>query len=267
MKRFLVLAICALLALPLGGQASLALDWVTFPGRQQVELRAIIMKPRGAGPFPAVVAMHGCSGLFTAGKLNARHQDWADRLVAAGFVVVLPDSLGSRGLGSLCNVRDRTLFPRDRAYDAFAAAEWLAMQADIDRRRLGLLGWSHGGTTALSASRTIRRPKDGVDFRQVIAFYPGCRAFAEEDFKVRVPVTIFHGLADDWTPPEPCQQLQNVRFHGYAGAHHDFDHPNLPIRTRKAALSRRPDGLVTIGTHPEARADAMAKAFAIFRGM
>jgi dienelactone hydrolase len=267
MIRFAMVPLLAKIGLALASSPIFAADWVTFPGRQQVEIKALVMKPGGNGPFPAIVAMHGCSGLFTAGKLNARHQDWANRLVQAGFVVVMPDSLGSRRLGSLCNIRHRSLFPRDRAYDAFAAAEWLARQPDIDRQRLGLMGWSHGGTTVLSASRTIRRPQGDVEFRQVVAFYPGCRAFAHEDFTVRVPVTIFHGLADDWTPAEPCQKLKNVRFHGYVGAHHDFDHPNLPIRTRKAALSRRPDGLVTIGTHPEARADAMAKAFTIFRGM
>lgn len=243
-------------------------DWVDIPGRDGLILKALLMKPAGAGPFPAIVAMHGCGGLNARhGKPTARHRDWGERLVAAGYLVVFPESFLSRDLGPQCNVRDRTIFPRDRSRDAFAAAEWLATRPDVHARKIGLLGWSHGGTTALSASRTIRKPLNGVEFRQVVAFYPGCRAFEGEDFRTRVPVTIFHGLADDWTPAEPCQTLPSVTFVGYPGAYHDFDYPNLKIQTRKAALSRRPDGLVTIGTDKAAREDAMGRAFALFSRM
>ncbi|CAN1490086.1 COG0412 Dienelactone hydrolase and related enzymes [Rhabdaerophilaceae bacterium] len=259
-----ILSLCFLSVVP-----ALALDeWIDIPGRDGLTLKALVMKPEGAGPFPAIVALHGCGGLNARdGKPTARHRDWGQRLIAAGYIVVFPESFLSRGLGPQCNVRDRTIFPRDRTKDAFAAAEWLAGQAEVNAKKLGLLGWSHGGTTALSASRTIRRPMKGVEFRQVVAFYPGCRAFANEDFRTRIPVTIFHGLADDWTPPEPCQALPNVTFIGYPGAFHDFDYPNLKIQQRKAALSRRPDGMVTIGTDAAAREDALAKAFALFGRM
>lgn len=240
-----------------------AVEWVRIPGRNGVSLKAMLMKPAGAGPFPAVVALHGCGGLAGGG---ARDHDWGNRLVAAGFVVVFPDSFGSRGMGSQCNVRERDVKSKDRAEDAFATAEWLATQPDVMRSKIGLLGWSNGGTTVLSASRTIRAPR-GVEFSHAIAFYPGCKAMAEQNFRARIPVTIFHGLADDWTPPEPCQSLSGVNFIGYPGAHHDFDHPNLPIRTRKAAFSARGDGIVTVGTDPAARASATSRALAIFRGM
>lgn len=246
-------------------QPAAALDWVTIPGRDGVNLRSILMKPAGLGPFPAIVALHGCGGL--AGHLNSRHKDWADKLVAAGFLVVFPDSFGSRGLGTQCNVRDRDIRSKDRAEDAFAAAEWLATRPEVMRSKIGLLGWSNGGTATLSASRSIRAPK-GVEFRQAVAFYPGCRAFAGEgSYRARIPVTIFHGLADDWTPAEPCRNLAGVRFIGYEGAYHDFDYPDMALRKRGAAFSADGSGQVTQGTHPEARRDAMAKALAIFRGM
>lgn len=238
-------------------------EWVRVPGRDGVSLRAMLMKPAGTGPFPAIVALHGCGGL---GSGSARDQDWGNRLVAAGFIVIFPDSFGSRGLRSQCNVRDREVKSKDRAGDAFATAEWLATRPEVMRSRIGLLGWSNGGTTVLSASRTIRAPK-GVEFRHAIAFYPGCKVMAEQNFRARIPVTIFHGLADDWTPPEPCQKLSGVNFIGFPGAYHDFDHPNLPMRTRKAAFSARGDGIVTVGTDPAARAAATARALSIFRGM
>jgi len=244
-----------------------AQDWVEIPGRNNIRLKAQMFKPAGPGPFPAVIALHGCGGLSnTRGVINPRHADWAERLQSAGFIAIFPESFSSRGLGSQCNVRDRDVRSKDRAYDAFATAEWLASRPDVDRHRIGLLGWSNGGTSVLSASRTIRAPK-GVEFRQAVAFYPGCKAMAEEDFRARIPLTILHGLADDWTVPEPCRSLSGVRFIGYDGAHHDFDHPSLPIRTRKAAFSKNGNGTVTIGTHPEAREDAIRRVMGIFRGM
>src|SRR5690348_2437235 len=36
---------------------------VTFPGDQGLTLEGFLYRPEGPGPFPAVVALHGCSGL------------------------------------------------------------------------------------------------------------------------------------------------------------------------------------------------------------
>lgn len=243
-------------------------EWITLPGRDGVALQAWITRPAGAGPHPAIVAMHGCGGMGGSGKrINDRHADWAERLSKAGFVVVFPDSFRSRGLGSQCNVRERTFRSKDRAEDAFATLEWLTARPEINARKIGLLGWSNGGGAVLSAARDIRAPKGGVDFKQAVAFYPGCRAYLDGRYATRMPVTILHGLADDWTPAEPCQKLKSVTFIGYPDAHHDFDFPNLPIRTRKAAFSANGTGIVTAGTHPEAREKAIATAMALFRGM
>lgn len=247
----------------------LALERVSFPSQDGTTVTGWLQKPDGDGPFPAVVALHGCAGLWTRGALNARHADWGDRLQAAGFVVLFPDSFRSRGLESVCTSRDREITPRGRALDAFGAAAWLNRQPFVARGRIGLLGWSNGGSTALHASGGYRRPAGG-DFRAVVAFYPGCRVIAREGWSARVSTTILHGADDDWTPAAPCQQLAasgGAGFIGYPGAYHDFDHPNLPLRTRKAAYSQRDDGLVTIGTHEPSRQDAIARVMAIFRGL
>ena len=92
-----------------------------------VRLHALLMAPDGAGPFPAVVAMHGCSGLTTSrGRLTRRHRDWADRLVSNGFVVLLPDSYTSRNLGPQCRHGERAVRPaRERVSDAKAALRYL----------------------------------------------------------------------------------------------------------------------------------------------
>ncbi|MGL5445705.1 MAG: dienelactone hydrolase family protein [Rhabdaerophilum sp.] len=237
-----------------------AAEWVTIGDG----LRAVLHKPSGKGPFPAVVTMHGCAGMNSGGKLNARDQDWATRLRASGFVVIQPDSFGSRGLGSQCGTSNRSISTTDRSADAFAVAKWLVDQGFAKPDKIGALGWSNGGTSVMHVAR--RGSAQGVTFRQVVAFYPGCRTFADRGFAS--PLTILHGLADDWTPAEPCQKFAGVRFIGYPGAHHDFDHPSMALRTRQAAFTAAGGpGTVTMGTHGPSRAKALSTVMAIFRGM
>src|SRR6266853_892501 len=95
-----------------------------------VTLKAVVYRPEGAGPFPAVVAMHDCSGLTNAsGAIASKYREWAQLLVRDGFVVLFPESYGSRGLGNQCTVRNRPIRPdRERVADANASRRWLDQQ-------------------------------------------------------------------------------------------------------------------------------------------
>ncbi len=69
---------------------------VEIPHGENV-LKAVLYRPDGDGPFPAVVALHGCEGLHGPNGLVAPlYRDWAERLNKAGFAVLYPDSYGSR---------------------------------------------------------------------------------------------------------------------------------------------------------------------------
>src|SRR5918996_1932898 len=115
-------------------------------GEGENRLRAELYRPAGNGPFPAIVAMHGCNGLYDAtGRARPHFVDWGEKLAALGFAVLFPDSYGSRGLGTQCRVRSRTVQPyRERVADAQAARAWLQAQDFIQKDRIGLLGWSNG---------------------------------------------------------------------------------------------------------------------------
>ena len=79
---------------------------------------AQLLRPSGAGPFPAIVAMHGCGGLLNnKGQLRSREMDWAERFVAAGYAVLFPDSFTARGVREICTASSRSIFPKDRADD------------------------------------------------------------------------------------------------------------------------------------------------------
>jgi dienelactone hydrolase len=146
----------ALLTLILAAPAR-AQEAVEIPNGDDRPLKGWLFRPAGPGPFPAVIALHGCGGLGPrngGGKLSALHSDWAERLVGLGMVVLFPDSFGSRGLESQCVVADRTVRPgRERVQDVYAARAFLHGRADVKGDRISLLGWSNGASSLLWTSR------------------------------------------------------------------------------------------------------------------
>jgi dienelactone hydrolase len=240
------------------------MDEVQFPTRHtdNAMIGGQLGRPSVEGRRPAIVAMHGCGGLFTSkGRMSSRHRDWAERFVAAGYVVLLPDSFGLRGLGPQCKIRDRDIRPRGRVGDAVGAADWLAAQPYVDPVRIALLGWSNGGSAVLWAVSGDVRPAAN-DWRVAIAFYPGCRTPSKNvDWTPRVVPHVLIGAADDWTPPAPCRVLKErgaIQLIEYPGAYHGFDAPSSPVRVREGlAFTADDDGTAHVGTDPKARAAAI----------
>src|SRR5262245_38792070 len=239
-----------------------------------VTLKAVLFRPEGAGPFPAVVGLHGCGGLINrTGQLGARYRDWGERLVAAGFVVLYPDSFGPRGLASQCTVRERRArAPPGRGAPAQTARGRPPGQGWGERARGGRGGGCARGSSgrAAAAPRPPRAAvRDGApDFRSAVAFYPGCRRLNDLAWSARVPTLILIGAADDWTPAAACQQMvkeargrsAHAEIITYPGAHHEFDHPNRPITQRTGlAFSADGSGRAHVATHAAARADALRR--------
>lgn len=275
MKITRVLVVCA--AALAAGSGDGEAESVRFPGKD-LTLTGELFRPQGRGPHPAVIALHGCSGLYDKDdRLTARHVDWAERLVAHGHIVLLPDSFGSRGAESQCRAEERVARPsRERVDDVLAARAYLQSRDDVRKNAVSLLGWSNGGSTVLYALQTNRAPADSrPDFAAAIAFYPGCRTPLEGGrWHARLPLLILIGEADDWTPPAPCRALaaaaanagEPVSIVTYRGAYHDFDHPNLPVRLRRGlAYTGDGRGQAHIGTDPAARADAISRVPAFLK--
>ncbi len=275
--RLLVL----LLSLFLPLLPAVAQERVAIPLPDGQNLTGVLFVPAGSGPFPAVVALHGCGGLTTAnGMIGARHRDWGLQLSAQGYMVLFPDSFSSRGLGSQCVVRDRTVRPgKERVIDAVAARTWLQSRSDIIAQRVSLLGWSNGGSSVLWTAARDRKPRDDKpDFNAAVALYPGCRLVAQSaerrDWESRIPLLILIGEADTWTPAEPCRQLVKItRENGrdatlvtYPHAVHEFDHPDRkPTKRTGLAFTGDDSGEAMVATDPEARADALQRVPAFLK--
>lgn len=197
---------------------------VEQPAAQVID--GFLMKPDGDGPFPAVVALHGCNGL-SAGTRDR----WTERAVAWGYAVLFVDSFTARGVSETCSGHVEPY----RVADAFGAFAFLQRQPFVDPRRIAVMGFSAGGNAVLSAvdQRDIAlfAERNGGAFKAAIAFYPQCFV----NGTMSAPTLILIGEADDWSSSDVCRKMMArrsgsggaVRLVVYPGAYHDFDVPSF----------------------------------------
>jgi dienelactone hydrolase len=274
-KRLLTATVSLLLVT---SHPALAWESVFFPsldgpltGGKPTLLRGLLMKPDGIGPFPAIVALHGCNGLFNKeGALVAREAAWAQLLTTHGYVVLFPDSFGPRDVATDCEGRVRAW--AERSYDAYAALRYLQAQSFIIGERIGVMGWSHGGGTVIfaiapdSVARPAALPKGG--FRAAVAFYPAWCSRLSTDWKPDIPLLLEIGAQDDSIQPAPCiERVEQAQAGGapmqikvYDGAVHDFDWPGDTLHAITSPSGR----VAHYGVNDEARADALVRVLAFF---
>jgi len=282
MSRSLLSSLIVALGLWALATASAAQETVNFASLDgHTDLIAHLNRPAGDAPRPAVVLLHGCSGLLDKnGRILGLYRAWMRALAVQGYVTLTVDSTTSRGFGQTC-VRGPDLITmwRDRPKDAYAALQYLQAQPFVRADRVALMGWSQGGGAALLTinAASIGRPGGlAHDFRAAVAFYPGAcsetyqsKPYTEVEpgsWTTEVPLLVLIGEADVWTPFKPCDAFiagakargNPVDLKSYPGAVHAFDAPDLP-RTELPAY-RMPSGVIpVIGTDPAARSDAFTR--------
>jgi dienelactone hydrolase len=271
-----------------GGNVTGSIATPSPNGTVQVPFR--LLRPTGDGPFPAIVIVHDCSGLGP--RASGWPLRWARKLVAGGYVVIIPDSFTPRGFpdGVCTNDRAQAASPFVRSGDALAALAYLRDLPYVDGAHIGLMGGSHGGSTTL-ATMVDRGADPHAGFAAAIAFYPACgvtygqwrvtRRIEPErlilDFagayKPVAPLLILIGEKDDWTLAAYCQSLADVAqgagypvsIKVYPGALHSFDSNSKVTYNPDRNNPNKPGGRgATTGGDPIAWADAEQQVAAFF---
>ena len=236
---------------------------IAVPVSGDLTLTGTLTLPGAATPVPAVVLMHGCSGV------SRTHHAWARALRDWAYAVLVLDSFGARGLRSVCEAGGLT--SEQRVDDAFAALRTLAAHPGIDAGRIVLMGFSHGGGTVLTAAAPAvarRYATPGAPtFRALVAFYPRCEA-RYPGTPLAAPLRIHIGALDDWTPAPPCETLvamlsragADARVTVYPDAHHGFDSPRVgpPIRLPNVSVYGAGQRGAPVGPNPAALQAARA---------
>ena len=195
-----------------------------FPDRPEMvgELnrpRMALLKPAGAGPFPAIVLVHQCAGL------NEAVLAWARRATNRNYAVLMLDSFADRGVASVCYGPKSGVNLLRGVRDALQAEQHLRTKPFVDPDRIALVGFSWGGMVALlaSSSHYIRALEAGSGFTATASFYPGCyritppsgRSFDVVPTDITKPLLVLMGEADNETPPADCvKRLEPLKMAG-----------------------------------------------------
>jgi Tol biopolymer transport system component/dienelactone hydrolase len=207
--------------------------WDRVAGGQRM-ISAYLYRPRGAGPHPVVIDIHGGPESQSRAGWNPFVQFLVNEL---GYAVITPNVRGSSGYGKTFLKLDNGVLREDAVKDIGSLIVWLGLQPMFDRDHVAVMGGSYGGYMALAALAAYGdRLKGGVDevgisnfvsFLENTAPYrrdlrraeygderdPKMRAFLNQISPVnkvaliRRPLLVVEGLNDPRVPPMEAQQI------------------------------------------------------------
>lgn len=182
---------------------------IFFPSSSKRQLKGVLTRPEGEGPFPGLVVIHEAFGLTENIKRCAQ------RFAAAGYATLAVDLFAGRNT-ALCIFRTmRGLLSNplnhEGIHDLKATLDFFAEQDYVDAERVGAVGYCMGGSLAVAWACTDDR-------LQAIAPYYGMNPKPEEAMRRLCPVVGSYPGKDFTT--KSGQQL-DILLDGY-GVPHDI---------------------------------------------
>jgi dipeptidyl aminopeptidase/acylaminoacyl peptidase len=203
---------------------------------------AFYYRPRGSGPFPVLIDIHGGPERQARPSFNSLRQYFIKEL---GIAVLRPNVRGSSGYGKSYLLLDNGYKREDSVRDIGALLDWIAEQPELDSDRVVLFGSSYGGYMVLGSmthynhrlraaiekygiSNFVTFLENTKDYRRDLrrAEYgderdPQMREFLTQisptsnAAKITKPLFIFQGLNDPRVPvTESEQMVENIRENG-----------------------------------------------------
>ena len=183
--------------------------------------------PQKQSPFPAVIILHEWWGL------TSHFQDLAYRLAQHGYVALAVDQYSR--IGSVVT-SDPALASQFMAQvntshlmqDLTAASEYLNYQEYVKKNRIAVLGFSMGGSNALSYACARRQ------LRAAVAFYG--RVPQEPLSGLHCPIQYHQAETDDWITDQEVAFLSSTltaakvpcHVYKYPGTSHAFFNDTRP---------------------------------------
>lgn len=206
---------------------------VNFKSVDGMKIFGSLYRPKGKGPFPAIVRAHG--GLH--GQAQSRQQDY---FVDNGYVVLDVDYRGSEGHGK--DYRNKLTMADKELDDVLAGAKFLQTLPNVQKDKLAIMGDDRGAYITYSV---IARPNPfkaavaisgytdlslqyeyeaeiAPNFMVIQKLMKGSPYTMEERFKdlspvsfankVNVPVLILHGNNDRFVLPDHAWKMSEALF-------------------------------------------------------
>ncbi len=128
-------------------------ELVHFPTFDEVDgeprqIPAFVYKPKGPGPHPVIISIHGGPEGQYRPSFSSTYQTWIAELGAA---IIAPNVRGSSGYGREYVMLDNGMKREDSVKDIGALLDWIATQPDLDASRVAVYGGSYGGYMVLAS--------------------------------------------------------------------------------------------------------------------
>jgi dipeptidyl aminopeptidase/acylaminoacyl peptidase len=124
-------------------------ELVRYKSFDGLQVPAFVYKPRGEGPFPVVISIHGGPESQYRPGFSSTLQMWLQKL---GVAVIAPNVRGSSGYGKDYVAMDNGFKREDSVKDIGALLDWIATQPDLDQQRVAVIGGSYGGYMVLASA-------------------------------------------------------------------------------------------------------------------
>jgi len=213
------------------------IQFSSFDGRQ---IPAYYYRPPQASPdrpVPVLIDIHGGPESQYRPTFSGMTQYYLHEL---GLAVIFPNVRGSAGYGKSYLKLDNGMLREDSVRDIGALLDWIAQQAELDARRVGVIGGSYGGYMVLASlthfGERIRAGVDIVGIANFVSFLertspyrqdlrraeygderdPQMRAFFEQISpvnradRIRSALLVAHGVNDPRVPFSEAQQIAEV---------------------------------------------------------
>ncbi|MCY3885167.1 MAG: S9 family peptidase [Gammaproteobacteria bacterium] len=199
-----------------------------------LEVPAFVFEPRGEGPHPVLIHIHGGPASQYRPGFSPTFQYYVNEL---GIAVVAPNVRGSRGYGKHYMTLDDWRLREDSVRDIGALLDWIETQPQLDSSRVAVIGGSYGGYMVLASlvhyNDRLKVGIETVGISNFVSFLertqgyrrdlrrveygderdPDMRAFLESIAplnhvdKIKAPLLIGQGLNDPRVPAYESEQI------------------------------------------------------------
>jgi dienelactone hydrolase len=253
--------------------AGTRIDFSSLDASQPYKVSGTLYFPaKAANPTPAVVIVHGTTGIDMRGAF------YREALLNAGIAVFEVDFKTGIYTSAMDRPKNETFLPM-----AFAALKELRKLPAIDPHRIAIMGFSMGGgitvRTAIEANRAQWMGEEkGFAAHAAFyhaAFYPVCKPILERvehsSGMTGAPIIIFYGTEDAYGEGKAVPELKSLlrkKFNfdlatvEYPGATHGFNR-NAPALSYADPAAR--DGRGYMEWNPAAANDSLTKVVEFLR--
>ncbi len=233
MRQIIALAALSLLAIAANAYAlTIKVQDVTFPSGTET-IGGYLAVPESAGKHPGIVVIHEDWGLTDWVKAQTR------RLAEHGYAAIAVDLYRGKVAYDPEYAYDLMVStPPERALrDMEAALHFLTTLPNVNKEKIGSIGWSAGGKWSLLLA------ENDLFLAACVINYAPLPADPAEIRNIRAPVLAIFGSEDRSTPPSDIEAFENtmqsaqksIEVKVYPGASHAFENSGNTLGYREGA--------------------------------